>query len=71
MVPAPRITLVGTDAAQITGGTAAEIAESIRGLVERGRLAPGAALPPVRALAEQLGINLSLIHISEPTRPAA
>ena len=48
---------MGTDAAQITGGTAAEIAESIRGLVERGRLAPGAALPPVRALAEQLGIN--------------
>lgn len=48
---------MGTDAALITGGTAAEIADSVRGLVERGRLAPGEVLPPVRALAEQLGVN--------------
>lgn len=41
----------------ITGGTAAEIADSVRGLVERGRLSPGEALPPVRSLAEQLGVN--------------
>ena len=43
--------------AQITGTTAAEIAASVRSLVERGDLAPGALLPPVRSLAEQLGIN--------------
>ena len=44
-------------AAQISGSTAAEIAGSVRGLVERGELAPGDLLPPVRALAEQLGVN--------------
>lgn len=48
---------MGTDAALITGGTAAEIADSVRGLIERGRFAPGEVLPPVRALAEQLGVN--------------
>lgn len=46
-----------TTPAPITGGTAAEIADSVRGLVERGHLSPGQALPPVRSLAEQLGVN--------------
>jgi len=41
----------------IVGTTAAEISDSVRRLVDRGVLAPGDALPPVRALAEQLGIN--------------
>ena len=41
----------------ISGGTAAEIADSVRALVDRGDLAPGAGLPSVRALAEQLGVN--------------
>lgn len=41
----------------ISGTTAAEIADSVRGLVERGALVPGHPLPPVRALAEQLDIN--------------
>ena len=44
-------------AAQISGSTAAEIAGSVRDLVDRGELAPGDLLPPVRALAEQLGVN--------------
>ena len=48
---------MGTEAALITGGTAAEIADSVRGLVERGHFSPGQPLPPVRALAEQLGVN--------------
>lgn len=48
---------MGTETALITGGTAAEIADSVRGLVERGHLPPGEVLPPVRALAEQLGVN--------------
>ena len=46
-----------TQASPITGGTAAEIADSVRGLVERGHLSPGQTLPPVRTLAEQLGVN--------------
>ncbi|MGW9111795.1 aminotransferase class I/II-fold pyridoxal phosphate-dependent enzyme [Microbacterium sp. NPDC055683] len=41
----------------ITGRTAAEIADSIRALVERGGLAAGEALPSVRTLAEGLGVN--------------
>jgi DNA-binding transcriptional MocR family regulator len=41
----------------IAGRTASEIADSIRGLVERGALSPGEPLPPVRALATELGIN--------------
>ncbi|NYF96718.1 aminotransferase class I/II-fold pyridoxal phosphate-dependent enzyme [Janibacter cremeus] len=49
---------MGTKAATlIIGGTAAQIADSVRGLVERGHLSPGETLPPVRALAEQLGVN--------------
>jgi DNA-binding transcriptional MocR family regulator len=43
--------------ARITGTTAAEIVASVRALVERGDLAPGTLLPPVRALAERLGVN--------------
>ncbi|QKJ19467.1 aminotransferase class I/II-fold pyridoxal phosphate-dependent enzyme [Microbacterium hominis] len=42
---------------EIHGRTAAEIAESLRTLVERGALRPGDPLPPVRALAESLGVN--------------
>ena len=42
---------------EITGTTAAEIAASLRGLVERGDLKPGDALPSVRSLAEDLGVN--------------
>ncbi|MGX1702543.1 aminotransferase class I/II-fold pyridoxal phosphate-dependent enzyme [Microbacterium sp. NPDC055357] len=41
----------------ISGGTATEIAESVRALVERGSLRPGDPLPPVRTLAERLGVN--------------
>src|SRR6478735_6700402 len=41
----------------IEGRSAAEIAESLRTLIERGALRPGDALPPVRSLAEQLGVN--------------
>jgi DNA-binding transcriptional MocR family regulator len=42
---------------EIRGTTAAEIADSVRGLVDRGALAPGQVLPPVRTLAERLGVN--------------
>ena len=45
----------------ISGSTAAEIAASVRALIERGVLAPGDALPPVRALADSLGINRNTV----------
>ncbi len=41
----------------ITGTTAAEIADSIRELVNDGVLVPGDPLPPVRDLATTLGVN--------------
>ncbi|MGW9626490.1 aminotransferase class I/II-fold pyridoxal phosphate-dependent enzyme [Microbacterium sp. NPDC055521] len=41
----------------ITGTSAAEIADSVRGLRERGALRPGDPLPPVRELATTLGVN--------------
>lgn len=41
----------------ITGTTAAEIADSVRALHERGELRTGDALPPVRELAAILGVN--------------
>lgn len=41
----------------ITGSTAAEIADSVRGLRDRGVLGPGSVLPPVRELASLLGVN--------------
>lgn len=44
-------------AARIAGSTAAEIADSVRELIDRGHLSPGDPLPPVRALAERLGVN--------------
>ncbi|MCK2028502.1 aminotransferase class I/II-fold pyridoxal phosphate-dependent enzyme [Microbacterium galbinum] len=43
--------------AEITGTTAADIADSVRGLRDRGTLRPGDALPPVRELAATLGVN--------------
>ncbi|WP_353814226.1 aminotransferase class I/II-fold pyridoxal phosphate-dependent enzyme [Agromyces sp. SYSU T00266] len=42
---------------EITGSSAADIAASVRALVERGALRPGDALPPVRNLADDLGVN--------------
>ncbi|SDS27382.1 aminotransferase class I/II-fold pyridoxal phosphate-dependent enzyme [Microbacterium paraoxydans] len=48
-----------TDA--ISGVTAAEISESVRDLVERGTLVAGDRLPPVRTLAERLGVNRNTV----------
>ena len=47
--------------ARITGGTAADIAESIRFLRDRRTLEPGDVLPSVRALAEELGVNRNTV----------
>lgn len=41
----------------IVGGGAEAIAASIEEGIARGALAPGAALPPIRGLAQQLGVN--------------
>ncbi|WP_295578321.1 aminotransferase class I/II-fold pyridoxal phosphate-dependent enzyme [uncultured Microbacterium sp.] len=45
----------------ITGTSAAEIADSVRALVDSGRVSPGEALPPVRALADRLGVNRNTV----------
>jgi DNA-binding transcriptional MocR family regulator len=42
---------------QPVGSTAAEISGSVEAAVRGGRLAPGAALPPVRGLAGTLGVS--------------
>lgn len=42
---------------EITGRSAADIAASVRALIERGALHPGDPLPPVRNLADHLGVN--------------
>jgi DNA-binding transcriptional MocR family regulator len=41
----------------ITGTTAAEIADSVRAMLERGTLSAGDVLPPVRELATMRGVN--------------
>lgn len=46
---------------EITGRSAAEIAARVRALIERGALRPGEALPPVRTLAEELGVNRNTV----------
>lgn len=45
----------------ISGGTAAEIADSVRDLIEAGVLAPRDALPPVRTLARELDVNRNTV----------
>ncbi len=46
---------------EISGRSASEIADSLRALIERGTLRPGEALPPVRVLAESLGVNRNTV----------
>ncbi|BDV30620.1 aminotransferase class I/II-fold pyridoxal phosphate-dependent enzyme [Microbacterium terricola] len=46
---------------EIAGASASEIVESVREQRERGLLRPGDALPPVRALAERLGVNRNTV----------
>ena len=45
----------------IVGATASEIADSVRDLRERGALRAGEALPPVRTLADRLGVNRNTV----------
>jgi DNA-binding transcriptional MocR family regulator len=45
----------------IRGRSASEIADSLRALIERGDLLPGQAIPPVRALADGLGVNRNTV----------
>ncbi|OWP22108.1 transcriptional regulator PtsJ [Microbacterium sp. AISO3] len=45
----------------ISGHTAGDIADSVRMLLERGALRADDILPPVRALAEQLGVNRNTV----------
>ncbi|MDR6866677.1 DNA-binding transcriptional MocR family regulator [Microbacterium resistens] len=45
----------------IEGSTAGEIAESVRGRIDAGALSAGDALPTVRALADELGVNRNTV----------
>ncbi|WP_154390475.1 GntR family transcriptional regulator, partial [Bordetella pertussis] len=45
----------------ITGASAAEIFDSVRQLAQARRLLPGQALPPVRELAQTLGVNRNTV----------
>lgn len=45
----------------ISGRSASEIAESLRARIERGDLHPGDVLPPVRSLADELGVNRNTV----------
>lgn len=45
----------------ISGTTAAEIVGSVRDLIASGELAPRDPLPPVRALAQELGVNRNTV----------
>src|ERR1700755_790403 len=45
----------------ISGTTAAGIAASVRDLVGTGRIAAGGTLPPIRALAAELGVNRNTV----------
>lgn len=57
----PKSAAIGEPIASIRAKTAAEIAEAVRDLVDSGRLAPGASLPPVRTLAEHLDVNRNTV----------
>jgi GntR family transcriptional regulator len=41
-----------------------QVADGIKELIARGKLAEGASLPPVRQLAADLGVNLNTIAIA-------
>ena len=45
----------------ITGRSASEIADSVRARIERGQLQPRDLLPPVRTLADELGVNRNTV----------
>ncbi|WP_333628066.1 GntR family transcriptional regulator, partial [Stenotrophomonas cyclobalanopsidis] len=46
---------------KITGRSAEAIFDSIREGIGKGQLAAGSVLPPVRELAEQLGVNRNTV----------
>ncbi|UUS14116.1 GntR family transcriptional regulator [Stenotrophomonas sp. CD2] len=46
---------------KITGHSAESIFDSIRDGIGKGRLPAGSVLPPVRELAEQLGVNRNTV----------
>ncbi|MFD5760334.1 GntR family transcriptional regulator, partial [Streptomyces sp. NPDC127044] len=52
----------------ISGATAKGIASSVERGVAEGALGPGAALPPVRRLADELGVSPGTGAAGEPDR---
>ncbi|WP_425331717.1 GntR family transcriptional regulator, partial [Bordetella pertussis] len=54
----------------MTGASAAEIFDSVRQLAQARRLLPGQALPPVRELAQTLGVNRNTVAAAASMRCA-
>jgi len=63
--------LARTSAASPAAPVHQQIAEQIRGRVERGELVPGDRLPPIRALARQLGVNRDTVSTAYENLAAA
>ncbi len=46
------------------GSSVAEITESVRGLIDSGGLAEGAALPTIRRATVELGVNRNTVAVA-------
>ena len=57
MTPAPQRKSV-----KIDGSSATEISRSVEKVIREGKLKPGEALPPVRSLAEELGVSPTTVN---------
>jgi DNA-binding transcriptional regulator YhcF (GntR family) len=55
------VNAVNVKSPPIEGASAAEIVDSVRSLMARGALEDGTLLPPVRALADELGLNRNTV----------
>ena len=47
---------------KIDGSSATEISRSVEKVIREGKLKPGEALPPVRSLAEELGVSPTTVN---------
>lgn len=50
-----------TPSIEVSGRSAAEIADGLRARIDQGELSPGDILPSVRSLAERLGVNRNTV----------
>ena len=53
--------IIRSNVERLTASPMPQIADEIKGLIARGSLSEGMALPPVRQVADDLGVNLNTI----------